>query len=782
MPVTETRPRAAPAFPSSIGRFQVLRVLGRGAQGIVYLAEDPELHRLVAIKTLRRHRASPGALITEARSAGRLKHPNIVPVYDIGEHRGAPYVVYEYVEGRSLRDVLKERAPLPPDEAVHIARQIADAIAYAHDEGIVHRDLNPNNICIERNGSARVMDFGIATMSGAEVTPGGPIWGTVSYMAPEQIQGGRLGPATDIFQLGLIVYEMLTNQCAVRADEPAAALYQLVHERLRPPSARNPEVDDRLDAIVLKALEVEPEQRFASARELGEALVRAIEPESGEAKGADGNASTLGFLLRRMRRHPDFPALSERITEISRKTSSLESASLSELANAVLKDYALTTKLLKLVNSSFYSQYGGRISTVSRAVVILGFKQVRMAAQSLILFEHLHNKPQAKQLREAASQAVLSGIIARHLADRMGLAEPEEAFVCAMVHRLGRYLTLYHLPEEHTEIAHLMEHRGLDEATACRSVLGLTFEEIGIGIAREWHLPDTIIDSMRVLPEGPVRPPRGRREALRQVSAFATELCDALTGDTRHDVAELQARFDSSLPIRGEKLLAVLEHALEDAKLYGTVIGSDLEASQVFQSVKRWALERGEAKQGSWAARGPAEASEGEDGEQSEDNTALINGLQDITHALVENYDLNDILSMVLETVYRGIGLTRVILCIADRKNARMTGRYGLGRDIDRILERFRFPLHSAFDPFSRAAKEGRDLVLRPGVRSDDLPEWHRKLLSAHTVILLPITVKGVCVGAIYCDLDEPKRSITPTQFNYLNALRNQATLALKRS
>ena len=777
----------SPAHPktagvSAIGRFKVWKVLGKGSQGIVYLAEDPELGREVAIKTLLRSGASTAALVREARHASRLQHPHIATVFDIGEHENSPYVVYEYIEGRSLTQVLSQTAPLTLLQVVAWMGQMLDAMAYAHEEGIIHRDLKPDNIRIDNDGMVKVLDFGIATATGTQINPADAVLGTVNYMAPEQLSGGTLGPATDVFALGLILFEMLTGQRAITAGDAMAAMYAIAHEKLPTPSRINPLLEQCVDEVVLCALEKDPATRFSGASLMKQALdacaVDEPETEDGSRK------STLSFLLRRMRRKADFPAMSERISEIKRHTNQVEKASVSKLANVILKDYALTTKLLKLVNSSFYGQYGGRISTVSRAVVILGFKQVRMIAQSLLLFEHINNKPQAQQLKESASVSVLSGIIGRQLADDLKAEDPEEIFICSMVNNLGKYLVLFYLPEEYDDIEQMMAHKGVDESRACRNVLGITYDQIGIGVAKEWGLPDTIVESMRELPEGPAKECRGGIDLCQQIATFSNQLCRAITEEPAdlEAIKTLQQRFEKTISLDEEQLISTVRQAMTEAKEYGPLLSSDMESTKIFRAAELWG--KGESPQEPVAASQTEfeRSSLIEDLSGNDDSVAVINGIQDITNALLENCSVNEILSMILETIFRGLGFTRVLLCIVDRRNGQMVSRHGLGRDADRIINQFRFPLNTVDDLFGEAIRGKEHLVFpKTGLSAANLPKWFTDILSPRIFILLPIVVNGACPAAIYCDLEEKSQQLSAKQFNYLNTLRKQAALALKQ-
>jgi serine/threonine protein kinase len=379
-----------------LGRFEILKVLGDGAQGTVYLARDPHLQRQVAIKTLNFSETDQSmalkALMSEARIVSQFQHPNIVTVYDANEYGGQPYVVFEYVEGTTLSALLKKKNGLPVARAVEIAMQILEGVAYAHKKQIVHRDLKPGNIMIDAEGTPRIMDFGIAKSLVADKSAGSAgVIGTPLYMAPEYITDGEFDARSDIFSLGMILYEMLTGTTAVRGASAREVLERIVKQQFAAPSTKNSEVSEQLDGIVLKALAKDPEDRYENAEAMNVALNKFLNPEA-EAGGdnfkPESSQSTIDFLLRRMRHKSDFPALSHTISEINKMVGS-EQDGAANLSRVILKDFALTNKLLKLVNTAFYGQFGGTISTISRAVVILGFETIRNAAITLLLFDHL---------------------------------------------------------------------------------------------------------------------------------------------------------------------------------------------------------------------------------------------------------------------------------------------------------------------------------------------------------------------------------------------------------
>ncbi|MEO7107857.1 MAG: protein kinase, partial [Rhodoferax sp.] len=356
----------------TVGRFELRKILGRGAQSTVWLAFDPRLEREVAIKVMRPGSGSdPQALIQwldEARSVGRVKHPNIIQVYEADIQDQNPYLVFEYIAGSTLDQIVKQRGALPPQEAVALMLDVLDAVAVAHDAHVVHRDLKPSNVLVDTAGHARVMDFGIAARiadrnSTDPVVPSG---GTVGYLSPEAANGAAPAASMDIFSAGLVLAELLVGKPLISESDPYRAIYRVTHEQLALPVEMNADVDDRLRAIVLRALARNPAERFATARAFLTELEQWAKPAAAPGESATGKSSTLDFLLRRMRHKSDFPALSDSVVRIQNMANS-ETESVNSVTNAILKDVALTNKLLRIVNSA-NNAHRGTINTVSRAV------------------------------------------------------------------------------------------------------------------------------------------------------------------------------------------------------------------------------------------------------------------------------------------------------------------------------------------------------------------------------------------------------------------------------
>ena len=259
------------------GRYRVLAKLGSGGMADVYLAQDELLGRQVAVKVLQDRFAGDQEFVErfrrEASAAASLSHPNVVAIFDRGSWDGTYYIAMEYLPGKTLKEVIREQGPMPPGEAIEIAIQVLRAAAYAHRHGVIHRDLKPHNIILAEEGRVVVTDFGIArAASDGEITQAGSIMGTAQYLSPEQAEGGRVSEASDIYAVGILLYELLTGTVPFQGESAVAVALQHLSAPPKRPSLLNPAVPPELDRIVLKALAKDPAQRFPTA----EAFIAAL--------------------------------------------------------------------------------------------------------------------------------------------------------------------------------------------------------------------------------------------------------------------------------------------------------------------------------------------------------------------------------------------------------------------------------------------------------------------------------------------------------------------------
>jgi serine/threonine-protein kinase len=288
------------------GRYRILRKLGTGGMANVYLAEDEDLGRRVAIKILNDRYASDEAFTErfrrEAKSAAALSHPNIVSIYDRGQADGRPYIAMEVIEGKSLKEVIVGSGPLPISQAVAYAKQILSATRFAHRHGIIHRDIKPHNILLGHEDRLKVTDFGIARSGASQMTEVGSIMGTAQYLSPEQARGAPVTAASDLYSVGIVLYEMLTGKTPFNGETPIEIAMKHVNEPPKAPSEHRPDIPPELDQVVLRALSKDIHERYGSAEEFSADLDRVeaglpVSPETTAAAtavltGADATAAT----------------------------------------------------------------------------------------------------------------------------------------------------------------------------------------------------------------------------------------------------------------------------------------------------------------------------------------------------------------------------------------------------------------------------------------------------------------------------------------------------------
>jgi len=795
-----------------LGRFELRKQLGQGAQSTVWLGFDPRMEREVAIKVLRPGGGSDDKAVAqwlqEARSVGSVNHPNIVPLFEAEIQDRQPYLVFEYVPGNTLDQHLKKNGALAPSQAVALMMDVLDAVAVAHNAGVVHRDLKPSNILLDGSGRARVMDFGIAariSTTGGD-TSGVPGYGTIGYLSPEAANQEAPAASMDIFSAGVVLAELLTGKPLLAEKDPHRAVYRSINEQLALPAQASADIDDRLRSIVNRALALHPQQRFASARAFAQELEQWAKPANAQSGGAAtaGTSSTLDFLLRRMRHKSDFPALSDSVVRIQSMANS-ERESVGSVTNEILKDVALTNKLLRLVNSAHYAR-GGNISTVSRAVNLVGFNGIRNMALSLVLLEHMQDKSHAAQLKEEFLRSLMAGSIGGELCPVV--RDSEEAFIGSMFQNLGRLLVQFYFPEEASQIRNLMQSARdpVTESVAAVNVLGLNFEELGIGIAKAWGLPVGIQRCMHK-PSGapPTVASSDSVERIRWIALASNEIADVLLRSDPKDVdariEEVTRRYAKAMGVQPKDVhgatvkarhkLIELAIAMEirvapgsaaakllkmpgDSGVHASDSGPDTEGNLGSFELHATQTAAPDAEHPAFT-RSPMVAA------------TLAAGIQDITNAMVEDFKLTDVLRMILETMYRAMGFDRIIFCMRDPKIESVTGRFGLGEGVEKLVPVFKTHLKAATpDLFAVVCLKGIDTLISDAAESrilQRLPPWYLKSINAPTFLLLPLQIKGAPFGLIYADkTTHGSLELDEKELALLRTLRNQAVMAFKQS
>ncbi len=807
-----------------VGRFELKRELGQGAQATVWLGWDVHLEREVAVKLMLGEIDAADPWLQEARSVSQLSHPNIVPVFEADRHGAQPYLVFEYVSGPTLAQQLRRTGAMAANDAVAMMLGVLDALHTAHSAGVVHRDLKPSNILVDASGRARVMDFGIAAR--VQQPASGDIVGTPGYMSPEAIRGAAPAPAMDIFAAGLVLGEMLSGQRVVAEREPSLAMQRILHQDLQLPANLSSAVDDPLRALLLRALARDPANRWPNAKDFRDALQQWLAPASdaptaepaasgagaGSGSGGSGNA-TLDFLLRRMRYKTDFPALSDSVSRIRKATNS-ERGSLAALSDEILKDVALTNKLLRLVNTAhFSSSGGGNISTVSRAVSLVGFTMVRDLATSLVLLEHMQDKTQAGQVFEEFLRALMAGTLAAKLGE--SLHNSEDAFIGAMFHNLGRLLTEYYFVEEARQIRGIVAAAALagsalvsEEAAAVR-VLGISLEELGLGVAKSWGLPESLKRCMRRSSgPPPIHPSTNPDEQLRWLTLAANQITEIVLHNepkaARAKVAKLAAGYARALGLSAAAIEAATAAAQRQiaqmAAAMDMSVGAASPARRLFGSPATPAAQPADTTE-THKATAPTDATDPLDATLATPRPAdtivspraangetvqlLSKGIEDITGLMVENFKLNEVLRVILDTMHRALGARRVLFCLHDQKLGMLTGRFGLGEDAAKAAASMRVPLKEVGDLFAAVCLKGADTLVTDATHghfASRLPLWYSSSINAPAFLLMPMMMKGSPFALIYADHGcAGGIALDDRELGLVRTLRNQAVMAFKQ-
>lgn len=795
----------------NIGRFNVKKILGSGSQGTVFLCSDPQLERYVAIKMMDgKHGLAAGdveAFLSEARAISRIQHPNIVSIYDVDKEKNKPYLVFEYVKGELLSERLKRKQP-DLHQALDIFAGILSGVAQVHKEGIVHRDLKPANIMLDSESNPKIMDFGISRIITASNGKDADLTGTPRYMAPEYISHGRVSTQTDVFALGAILYELVSGKRAFDGNNSATLLNNIKSKTVAPASSINPEVGERLDAIILKALEKDPGSRFSDAGEMLGALIEyreASDLQQGDKRASKG---TVEFLLRRMQRQSDFPALSESIRTLNRLTAS-EDENANRLASVIMSDFALVNKLLKVVNSAYYSRFAGKIGTVSRAIVVLGVRTIRSIAASLIFFEHLHNKAQATKLKNEIASAIYSAAFARQAAENAGMEHVEESFLCGMLHNLGKILVTYYLHNESEEVARLVNQEDMQQEQAEIKVLGMTFSDIGIAIAKQWNFPDTITTGMiRIDPANPGDLSNSDVK-LRCIANFANEATSILgsaQGQDEENTKELLKRYRIALAVTNRQFDNMAKGArVEFRELSGGLIERASKESfihHLYENQKEDDEQQPtedklhesthditqtlQINTEEVNLQHQRESTEPQLEQQNENADAILTeGLQEVTYMLLEDQaNLGQIFNAVIETIYRAFAYDHVILALRSKTNNEYCAKMGFGTDIDKLIDDFHFPTAFSSNVFHAAIHNDVDLHIEDAMDKKirvNIPEWHQRTAKAGSFFIFPLVVNQRPLGLIYADHAKARGiQLTSKQLNLIKTLRNQIILAIK--
>ncbi|MFC1601840.1 HDOD domain-containing protein [Candidatus Sumerlaeota bacterium] len=815
--------------PQTIGRFQIKSVLGKGSMGVVFHAHDPQLDRDVAIKLLHLPEGLQPAQVSEltesclreARISASLNHPGIVQVYDSAVEQGRPYIVLEFIRGTTLSDVLQKEGALDPEYAARIMEQALSAMAYAHKQGVVHLDLKPANIMISENGPARIADFGIARTFGELAdSSSGRLIGTPRYMSPEQIQAEGTDPRSDVFSLGIVYYEMLCGRKPFIEEDFDALKQSITNDPHTPLHVHNADIPPAVAEFVDRALKKKPALRFDSATAMHKHFVEELSEDKTRPSGGPADRKEiLDFIMQRIKRKGDFPSISKHISTVTSAARS-RSSSASQVSSAILQDFSLTSRILRMVNSSYYGNLGGPVTTISRAVVLLGMDTLLDLAAGLSIFEHFLHRSDVDELKQKAIRALFTALNAREIASHMKLKSAEEPFICGMLYHLGQLIVSFYFPDEEQVIQKMMRQNNLSAEVASRKVMRLSYTELGQAIAESWNLPESFqrtISGLRTDHDGPLC---GDTQVLQGVTSYAYDLSEAtmIADPEARETAmgNLSRKWEGKIDIKPKQLAKFRENAIRNAWSTSNSLRVNLKALGVNppKGVEVGPSEVLETKPGEAATpgvAGPVDLSAASSPEEQlapvmddsidetldkphpDDHEAaaekrqnfLMKTVGEIAMSLTGDFSLNDVLMMVLEGMYRGLTFQDVLLAMVTPKHDRVICRFGFGPHLEELRTVFDYPLNAEGGFAAACIRAKREIVI-PDLRRIDPTEGFAAefldLLEPRSVMMAPLVVNDAAI-ALFCgsrSADQPK--ISEQDMQNVRTLTNQAVLAIHQS
>jgi HD-like signal output (HDOD) protein len=506
------------------------------------------------------------------------------------------------------------------------------------------------------------------------------------------------------------------------------------------------------------------------------------------ATSTEAGAGAVDFLLRRMQRSRDFPALSETVRTLNSLTAADEKST-EHLASVIVRDFALTNKILKVVNSAYYAGFAGKVGTISRAMVVLGIQPIRALAASLILFEQLAGESNADRVRALIGKSMFSALLARELAEDAGLAQGEEAFLAAMFHNLGELLVAFYLPEEDEAISSECANQGVSRAQAQLKVLGVDFQHLGIAIGRTWNFPHAITYSMKGSRRGKLEKPASEEDILRQLAGLAHDVTDGLALGNGFDDALMKTtldRYRNCVDVERGRLDEVVSDARSEYRMLAESLASPESAPEAIRALTGAAAAKAAVSQveDDIADVALPDDRAGEGGPAVDAEPILFDGLQEATSMLSEGDGVNQIAQVVLESIYRGLGLRRVALCLRDPARRRYCGRIGFGEDIDVYLDALRFDEAFERDVFHVALKRQTDVHIADLAVAGDghgIPTWYRRVSPRGAMLFLPLLIQKRPVGCIIAEHAVAGGLVVESGIlRLVRALRNQLALAMQ--
>ncbi len=710
------------------------------------------------------------------------------------EHHSAMMLMMMHV-----RDAFTPLRDLVPEVPEHVARTVERCLSKVHGArqtsagDVLRQFLDPSAPSSAPPPTVGV-DASSRVVSIPFVPPNAPI-PTVSTLALGDTLPAQL-PAPVMATLA-VPYEAARPEAlpapVLRPEPPrpvpSPTLPSIVALPSPPSPSPPPEARERTVPPIERSLPA-PAVQSAAPAPLAPLAPQGPEADDANATLTEGEQATLGKLLRRMQSKGDFPAFMTNVTEISRKAQLSSSASAGQLADTILKDYALTAKLLRVVNSSYYERFGKKVSNVSRAVVVLGFEQIRSIALSISIHKNPGKKPHADELAELSVNALISGEIARKLAPALGVKNAEEAHVCAMFRNLGHQLVAHYLSEDYEAMQHLTETRGISLDAAATQVLGVSLRKLSMGVMQKWRMSPRIAASMAHATAG--EKPRNDDDRLKQLSAFSNELCATVAttpAETRENaIAALLDRYKGTFTIPAKQLPALLSSVHDTFKdRYATLLNLDPERSPLLRNAKAIATAAALPAPGEAPSLGGAVPTKPAGGAADAGAPDLANRdaraayfekrLAELEAMMREPHDSGATQRAILQAFATGFRLRRTLLLAPGKERGTLRVLAAWGEDAKLLQEELVVPMGSsvANDVFSVAWHSGQAVVMIDALDEKSttrVPRVYYEFLGSVAFALYPCGARGPTPKLLMVDTDSPGSLPAPQDATYVNQFR----------
>lgn len=489
----------------------------------------------------------------------------------------------------------------------------------------------------------------------------------------------------------------------------------------------------------------------------------------------------LNHILEKIQDNRDFPVLSQSISNINQLTQ-VDNKDVNQIADIIIQDFGLTSKILKVVNSAFYGRFSGHIGTISRAIVVLGIETVRSLAASLIFFEHIEDKKHAERLRELVSASLFSGIVARELTDNPDIEQKENYFLTALLHNLGDILIAFYLPEEDDQIKQKVMKSNISHPVAQQAVLNTNADEIAVAIASNWSFPETLVESLPAWPAN--TEPTTKQDHYRLVADFSTEVTQTIIEQGLDDdtaITAIAEKYDKLLDLDLKTIKKTVAKATTEFNHIGESMPGDI-SHQFMRRINGGELESTTTSSSTPKLNDTLDAIAQTPAEDAE--SIMMDGLSEVTSMLVSDSKLTEVFSVVLETIYRAMGFDKVILAVHSKKTNEFIGRLGFGDKALAFSKRFKMSAVYENTIFHAVMKNNVDVYISDATDKKiqaDLPDWFKSISDAGCFLLLPIIINKKPIGLIYAEHKNINGlNIDKKKLSLLKSLRNQIVLACR--